>query len=97
MISKFNFGSIQINLSLIIIPLFLVIKNYQNINIFFKDKNPIFNYEYVVLKNFDKKKYVQIKTPQDRCVDINEYCTYYIENVGQKKIYGYNFFYEIKN
>lgn len=97
MISKFNFSSDKVILTLIIIPLFLVVKNYQNLNIFFQDKNPVFNYQYVVLKNFNNKKYVQIKTPQDRCVDISDYCTYYSDNVGQKKINGYSFFYEIKN
>ena len=97
MVSKFSLSSDKVILTLIIIPLFLVVKNYQNLNIFFLDKNPIFNYQYVVLKNFNNKKYLQIKTPLDRCVDINDYCTYYSDNVGQKKINGYSFFYEIKN
>tara|TARA_B100001057_G_C22861123_1_gene954526 strand:- start:1680 stop:3263 length:1584 start_codon:yes stop_codon:yes gene_type:complete len=97
LVSKIDFNSKKIFSLLIVFPLILILKNYKNIYIFSQNKNPMFNYQYEILDNFDNKNYVKIKTPHDRCVDIDEYCTYYIFDVSQKKINGYNFFYQIRN
>ena len=70
-----------------------ILKNYENIYIFQKTLNPVYNYQFDLIYTIEDKNYVKVKNPNDRCVDIIDYCTYYNTEVNYKRILGYSFFY----
>lgn len=93
---NFNLNSKKIIFLFTIIPFLLIIKNYENIYIFQKTLNPVYNYQFDLIYTIEDKNYVKVKNPNDRCVDIIDYCTYYNTEVDYKKILGYSFFYNSK-
>ena len=93
---NFNLNSKKIIFLFTIIPFLLIIKNYENIYIFQKTLNPVYNYQFDLIYTIEDKNYVKVKNPNDRCVDIIDYCTYYNTEVDYKRILGYSFFYNSK-
>ena len=79
-----------------ILSIIPIIKNYENIYIFQKTLNPVYNYQFDLIYTIEDKNYVKVKNPNDRCVDIIDYCTYYNTEVNYKRILGYSFFYNSK-
>lgn len=87
---EFNNKYFQI---ILIIPLFLILKNIENYKYFIQNYSPKYNYKY---KIFHPKEMniVQVASPIDRCVDIDEVCMYYPSDIKLKKLNSYKFYYK---
>lgn len=80
---------------ILIIPFFLILKNIENYKYFFENYSPKYNYKYKVFLP-KEMNVVQIASPTDRCVDIDEVCMYYPSKIKLSKLNSYKFYHRPK-